>query len=394
MAESKIEWTEHVWNPVRGCSIISPGCKNCYAMRDAARKNSNPKVPSYKGFAIFNDRHEPHWTGKVELIPEQLEIPLRRRKPTRYFVNSMSDLFHESLPDEAIDRVFAVMALCPQHTFQVLTKRAERMQDYFDIPGYRQEMIGIEAEKRSGLSRWQDAGCGASSMRATWILPFSNVWLGVSCENQQYANERIPLLLQTPAAVRFVSAEPLLGAIDLGGAVGCGYYCDERVGHVDHAFWTRGIKSPIDWVIVGGESGPDARPMHPDWARSIRDQCVAAKVPFFFKQWGEWAPKSHGHRVKNNTRDWGTHDGKELFPTAMPWNGHDDDGSGEAVLIRVGKVNAGRLLDGRTWDKMPGHSVAANSTVVERESVILKHSGDAQQKRAVSAKERQENPTE
>lgn len=274
MSESNIEWTEHVWNPTRGCSRISPGCLNCYAERDAARKNSNPKLPGYKGFAIFNERHEPHWTGKVELIPEMLDVPLRRRKPTVWFVNSMSDLFHEKLPDTAIDAVFASMAVCPQHTFQVLTKRAERMR------------IWTTATMRVAM-KGTDNICSR--------LPLPNVWLGVSVENQEYADIRIPQLLQTPAAVRFLSCEPLLGPLEIPGlrrgwvCASCLWPCINNPHRVtcSKCGCKKFIESPgIDWVIVGGESGPGARLCDTEWIRSIVEQCSVARVPCFVKQLG------------------------------------------------------------------------------------------------------------
>jgi len=257
--KSAIEWTDATWNPVRGCTRVSPGCGGpgkaggCYAERIAARF-SGPGQP-FEGFAERKGG-EARWTGKVALIEDMLAVPLRWSKPRRIFVNSMSDLFHEHLPDGAIDQVFAMMALCPQHTFQVLTKRPERMRDYLSD---------------------QDP------------MPLPNVWLGVSAEDQARADERIPLLLETPAAVRFVSCEPLLGPIDLINLDHTGAQRKDQA-HGISALWRAaaeiGLRTMLDWVICGGESGPVARPMHPDWARSLRDQCQAAGVPFFFKQWG------------------------------------------------------------------------------------------------------------
>lgn len=240
---TKIEWTDETWNPVRGCSRVSQGCYRCYAERDAARKNFNPKLPGYHGFAQFiqiGGKPQPHWTGKVELIESKLTEPLHWKKPRRVFVNSMSDLFHEALPDEAIDRVFAVIARCPQCTFQILTKRGDRMRQYAQIT------------KAYGIP-------GGFSFASRWPLP--NVWLGVSVEDQ--ANKyRIDLLRRTPAAVRFLSIEPLL----------------EDIGQLD--------LTGIHWVIVGGESGPQARPCDLQWIESIRDQCRVASVPLFVKQLG------------------------------------------------------------------------------------------------------------
>lgn len=264
-AISKIEWTEATWNPIRGCSRISPGCQKCYAERIAARNLPAQRSPTTgQPFAIMLP-DGPHWTGKVELIESMLDTPLRRRKPTMYFVNSMSDLFHESLPDEAIDEVMARIILSDSHratprnhTMQVLTKRADRALRYMSNPltPYRVSAIvcGIVVgfRPREGSLDW------------TPITPWppDNLWLGVSVEDR-VRRGRIDHLRQTPATVRFLSVEPLLedvGTLNLDG---------------------------IHWVIVGGESGPGARPMNPDWARSIRGQCVAAGVPFFFKQMTE-----------------------------------------------------------------------------------------------------------
>lgn len=311
-ANSKIEWTDATWNPTRGCSRVSEGCRNCYAERIAARLNGTDIVEGkrvlrpFAGFAVRTPSG-PRWTGRVELIPEALNLPLHWRKPRRVFVNSMSDLFHEKLPDEAIDRVFAVMALCPQHTFQALTKRAGRMRNYF---------MGLASAASEGFvespypriahcirdvpDRFKSVQRGNLVLPA-WPLP--NVWLGVSCEDQVTADERIPLLLQTPAAVRFVSLEPLLGPITLTELQ------PAREVEVDSLNGKHGIHRPLqgrnqtlNWVIVGGESGPQARPMHPDWARTIRDQCIAAGVPFFFKQWGGCDKKASGRLLDG--REW------------------------------------------------------------------------------------------
>lgn len=253
MSASKIEWTEFTWNPTRGCSHASPGCANCYAERISARF-SGPDQP----FHLYAERNpKPHFTGKVGLAEDMLDAPLRRRKPTTYFVNSMSDLFHEKLPDEAIDRVFAVMALCPQHTFQVLTKRAMRMRAWVWSRGVWSRgshrdphNIGYWTAQLSGEDR---------DHFITWPLP--NVWLGVSVEDR-VRKDRIEELRKIPASIRFLSLEPLLedlGALDLTG---------------------------IHWIIVGGESGPDARPMDIAWVRTIVGQCRDAGVACFVKQLG------------------------------------------------------------------------------------------------------------
>lgn len=277
---SPIQWTDASWNPVRGCSRTSPGCGGpnheggCYAERIAARF-SDPGQP-FHGFAE-RTKHGGRWTGKLALVPELLNLPLRWRKPRRIFVNSMSDLFHESLPDEAIDQVFAVMALAPQHTFQVLTKRAERMRRYFADP------------LRAALIGHQTADLNGAGWPSLTPLPLPNVWLGVSVEDQQRADDRIPALLETPAAVRFLSCEPLLSSVDLAGHL---------VGHEVHGIdLSREVGSkvgacigwtpPVDWVICGAESGPRARPFDEAWARQLRNQCQAAGVPFFLKQFAD-----------------------------------------------------------------------------------------------------------
>ncbi len=329
---SKIEWTEATWNPVVGCSVVSPGCTNCYAMKQAGRLlDGNPKVPHYAG-TTQPSKAGPVWSGKVELAPERTLLqPLSWKRPRMIFVNSMGDLFHEGVPDEWIDRVFAVMALCPEHTFQVLTKRAKRMQAYFagipeqpDMSEGRSALIEGSAQAIYSQMTGEDP--------SLWLAvhtPLPNVWLGVSAEDQQRADERIPYLLETPAAVRFVSAEPLLGPIDF-------FHIRENTGHTFNALSKKeGIAfrgTGLDWVIAGGESGPDARPMHPDWARSIRDQCQVAGVPFFFKQWGEWISA-------------------KCLPGHLPIGHIFDDGY---QMIRIGKRLAGRLLDGREHNDMPG----------------------------------------
>ena len=382
---TKIEWTEQTWNPIVGCSVVSPGCTNCYAMRMAARLAHNPQTPQYAG-TIQMTRAGAVWTGKLARAPEYaLLAPLRRNKPTMYFVNSMSDLFHENVPDEWIDRVFAVMALCPQHTFQVLTKRAERMREYLTFGGgdgkrdvrNRIAFNAVIHVMNRWHQRWIEEGIdGPHRSRAiaactAWPLP--NVWLGVSTEDQARSNERIPDLLATPAAVRFVSAEPLLGPIDLNKvaapekvedqdwgfdalAKGDTYY--QRIEReLDPPIYDVGDgpyrDSALDWVIAGGESGPNARPMHPDWARSLRDQCAAADVPFFFKQWGEWAPHrpAAGGDLGGDLRaDRVRHVQREREP-----DGHFREG--DLYMRRTGKRAAGRHLYGVLHDAIPGGSL-------------------------------------
>ena len=249
--KSAIEWTDATWNPVRGCEKVSPGCAHCYAETFAERFRGVPGHPYEQGFDL-------------RLVPEKLTEPLSWKKPRRVFVNSMSDLFQDGVPDDFIDRVFAIMALTPQHTYQVLTKRPERMHAYMNAPDVRQR-VALAAAKIDG---------DPAPEMVVRFWPLLNVWLGVSVENQHFADERIPLLLQTPAAVRFISAEPLLGPVDLSA-----YLPVLTIGGVEMERW-------LDWVIVGGESGPKSRPFDVAWARSIIAQCKAAGVPVFVKQLG------------------------------------------------------------------------------------------------------------
>lgn len=352
---SKIEWTEATWNPIVGCSIVSPGCTNCYAMKMAARLDAM-RQPRYAGLTKPS-KGGAVWTGEMRLVEDALTIPLRRKKPTTWFVNSMSDLFHESVPDAWIDRVFAVMALCPQHTFQVLTKRSARMRAYM-APGMRSARGRVGTVAHAMSCRFQCAG-----MPPAWPLP--NVWLGVSAEDQRRADERVPDLLATPAAVRFVSAEPLLGPIDFLSVEWPGLE-GHRVDVLRKGFWSEPGAHPLtakaagagepkgwftnhsdmpgrlDWIIVGGESGPEARPMHPAWARSIRDQCAGAGVAFHFKQHGAWAP------LQADGGEWPT-DSETLIRLGCDGSRVPDGWP----MQRVGKKAAGRLLDGVTHDAMP-----------------------------------------
>ena len=263
---SKIEWTDQTWNPVTGCTKVSPGCAHCYAEGVAHR--------FWKGRA-FTD---------VRMHPDRLGAPLRWRKPRRVFVNSMSDLFHEDVPDEFIDRVFGAMALCPAMVFQVLTKRTERMRDYM-AGDPRDRALNAAQEQVYGLSRGLSRRVVAR-FTETPAWPLNNVWLGVSVEDQARADERIPLLLETPAAVRFLSCEPLLGPVDLNNVREDDTPFGKRPIGWGMVLYDDAEAASIDWVIVGGESGPNARPCDVTWIREIRDQCKAADVPVFVKQLG------------------------------------------------------------------------------------------------------------
>lgn len=272
---TKIEWTDETWNPVTGCAKVSPGCKHCYAHTFAER---------FRGTVMPSGREHPFYSGfDPKLRPERLDQPFGWRRSKMVFVNSMSDLFGEFVPDDYVERVFQVMRKTKQHTYQVLTKRASRLREW--------------------------------SSQQQWIRNASNIWLGVSVEDRKYGLPRVELLRESNSAIKFLSIEPLLedlGRVDLNG---------------------------IDWVIVGGESGPHARPMEQLWVRGIRDQCLAAGVPFFFKQWG-------------GTR----------------------------------KHRTGRLLDKRTWDQFPratNRRRRGESGLPEEERQL--HSGERSSGRAPSA---------
>uniref|UniRef100_I2Q076 Bacteriophage protein gp37 n=1 Tax=Desulfovibrio sp. U5L TaxID=596152 RepID=I2Q076_9BACT len=368
-----IAWADATINPCFGCSPVSPACDNCYAARMAGRLG-----------ALTEGTHKDgRWTGKVNLFPERMGQALSWKRPRRIFVGSMTDLFHEAVDIGFLAHVFAVMGLASRHIFMVLTKRPQRMLDVLssgDFPvrcgqmrfraesAYRLEFRGVEAVP-------------------SWPLP--NVWLGVTAENQAMADKRIPVLLETPAEKRFVSVEPMLGPVNLRpylqgndwdcdcGWTGssaevetscpeCGHHAmmppineeeDAKCPECGHVFYPDGatdccpecgsvdglcaccddrrpwMPRGLSWVICGGESGPNARPMHPDWARSLRDQCAAARVPFFFKQWGEWAPWTGAESPSPSRR----------LDDVTP-------------VVRLGKHAAGRLLDGVEHNKFPGAS--------------------------------------
>jgi protein gp37 len=328
-----IEWTDATWNPVTGCTKVSPGCDHCYAETFAERWRGTPGHHFENGF-------------DVTLRPERLDQPLRWKRPRRVFVNSMSDLFHDSVPGGFIAQVFAVMAGAPQHTFQILTKRHARMRTLLSSEDFAADVFMIAENEFAGSDR-------------RWPLP--NVWAGVSVEDQKWADIRIPALVRTPAAVRFLSCEPLLGPIDLtawmppgfcrwqctgcrrfySGAVqefcpGCGhegYWCGSHTGN------GQPNGQPIGWVIAGGESGAGARPMRPEWPRKIRDGCQAAGVPYLFKQWGS-------HR-------WVAHSVWDEATECWVDRGIEPQ--------RVSKKLAGRVLDGRTWDEYPAAAEAVSA---------------------------------
>lgn len=270
---SRIEWTDSTWNPIIGCTRVSEGCQHCYAVRMAHRLGSNPETPQYKGLT-FMGANGPEWSGEVRCLPDGLEKPFHWRKPRRIFVGSMTDLFHPLVPFEFLDRIFAVMALCQRHTFQVLTKRPERMREYLSLD--------ITLNSIGDMVAHSNHPCGGF----TWPLP--NVWLGVTPTKDQ----DIATLLQCPAVARYVSIEPMLRAWDIKDHLmpicqQCGHPVDNFNGN-STGRWCQTCPEEgiigLDWVICGGETGPGARPMDPAWVRSLRDQCQAAGVPFFVKK--------------------------------------------------------------------------------------------------------------
>jgi protein gp37 len=356
---TKIEWTDETWNPIVGCVIVSRGCTNCYAMKVAgARLDGNPATPHYAG-TTAKSKAGPVWTGKVAQASQATLLkPLTWKKPRRVFVNSMGDLFAENVPTNWIDQVFAIMALAPQHQFQVLTKRPERMRDYVADPNgpRRVARVCIDLfldQKVKATNDWPVQSVGdiddPEDVRIKWPLP--NAWLGVSVEDQATADARIPHLLSTPAAIRWISAEPLLGPVDLtalslnrpDGIFPTGLPHEVNALHGISAVDGISTSCPtLDWVVVGGESGPGARPMHPDWARSLRDQCAAAGVPYFFKQWGKWVHECSD--IDGNIFDWGNAEERGILHY---WS---DDGTSS---IPVAKALDPKTLDGITHDAWP-----------------------------------------
>lgn len=298
MGKTSIEWTDESWPVVNGCRRISPGCGGaakvggCYAERLASTRLS--KTKKYGGLAVFQTGRGPQWTGETRLWEPELDMPLRLKTPSRIFVADMGDLFYEGVADEVIDRVMAVMLLAPRHTFQVLTKRAKRMREYLTSPSLYERVLDAAREFRDRRPELTQVGISnPTTMPAPWI------WFGVSVENQKYADERIPHLLAVPAAVRFVSYEPALGPIDFTDVAVVGdslspecwgdCACDSVFGHDSGCRRNGGdgsLTRKINWIIVGGESGPGARPFDVDWGRSVLKQCRGTRTAAFFKQFG------------------------------------------------------------------------------------------------------------
>jgi protein gp37 len=348
--KTHIQWTEATWNPITGCSIVSLGCTNCYAMKLAGTRLMHH--PSRAGLTKeVNGNHV--WTGEVRFNEQWLTQPLSWKKPRMIFVCAHADLFHEAVPDAWIDQIFAVMALTPHHTYQILTKRPERMKSYLSASGIASRIaeatIGPAPNPRSlptppvifnvpvgPPTKYGAPEFGYRRMMNPRSWPLPNVWLGVSVEDQTRADERIPLLLQTPAALHWISAEPLLGPLSLKGYLSTVWegITSSYVGTdgIERCDMTGNAVPGLKWVVAGGENGP--RPPHPEWFRTIRDECAAADVAFFLKQWGSWAHMP----------------GRAYFKDAYkePWKRVDSQISQvrPALMFKVGKAAAGDVLDG------------------------------------------------
>ena len=354
---TKIEWADATVNAINGCSVTSPGCTHCYAMKLAGTRMRNH--PTRQGLTI-ESKAGPVWNGEVRLHKPALLQPLSWTKPRRIFWNAHGDTFHPNVPWEWTAKVMAAAFLSPQHIHMILTKRADRMKAWF-------ETLATEggAEDFSAIIEDLAESVGIECDYPEWVLPLDNVWLGVSVEDQPRADERIPDLLDTPAAVRFLSCEPLLGPVDLAKVVIKPAEHPER-GQPPASInalrgWMGGAdqdRTSLDWVIAGGESGPGARPMHPDWARSLRDQCAAGGVSFHFKQWGEWGHAFHIDgcngisAATTGTGHWPEPKRYRVVGGLLDGETFESHAS-DYMLLRTGKKRAGRLLDGVEHNGMP-----------------------------------------
>lgn len=313
-----IQWTDASWNPIRGCTRVSEGCRHCYAETVAARF-SGPGQP-YEGLARRNSNGEARWTGNILFVEKHLADPLRWKKPRRIFVNSMSDLFHEKVTDEQLFKIFAVMMLAEQHQFQILTKRPQRQRDFLSSYAVGDSIWFMARDLVEEFPQYSDVLLRHSEYP---VWPLRNVWCGVSVEDQRAAIERIPLLLETEAAIRFLSCEPLLGSVDL-----VPYVYDELEGTSMPDFDSlRPSHRGLSWVIVGGESGPGARPCDIRWIRDIKDVCELAGIPVFIKQLGAvpmmderiWRTYGRAPLLSAANRD-------RVPPTHVPIKLHDGHG--------------------------------------------------------------------
>lgn len=313
MANTKIEWATKTWNVFEGCTKCSPGCENCYALKDAWRfsHNPNPKISGPLQGVVQMVNHKPQWTGSVCVVEERMDQPLKIKAPQWIFVNSRSDTFHPSFGMEDISRVWSTMIEAHWHTFIVVTKRPQRAFDFINWyigRNYPDEQAYLKAA--------------------------SHIILMATCCNQEEADRNIPMLLKTPAAMRGVSIEPMLGPISLNGYVSLNRKCFNAAGYTD----------ALDWVVSGGESGRNARPVHPDWVRNLLSDCKSTRTPFFFKQWGEWC----AHLQTDSPMPDSVH------AKCIDREGNINFcGEGNTVVIHYGKKQAGNLLDGEKREQLP-----------------------------------------
>lgn len=319
MTEHKISWLNmpgykpETWNPIIGCNKISPGCDNCWAEKMAIRQAHMSGAREYSNVVRSNPSK---WNGKTQFVESALHKPLYWKNPRMIFVCDMGDLFHETVKYEWFKKVMNIIEMSPEHIFIILTKRPERAAEF--LATYRDRSLIL---------------ISVNGKKITW--PFSNLWVGASTENQEQFNKRVPLLLKVPAAKRFVSIEPMLGPIDFYDPIINGEHYHTLKGFGDIS-GSRGYGGgpALDWIIVGGESGPKARPIHPDWVRSVRDQCAGAGTPFFFKQWGEWLPLRYGGQGSTEF-NW--------CEKKLPYQ----------WMCKVGCKAAGDLLDGKQHHEWP-----------------------------------------
>lgn len=333
---TKIKWATKVWNPTTGCSKVSAGCENCYAINMSNRLSSIESTKErYRGTVKRTEGGKLNWTGQVTGHVGQLNVPKRWKKPQRIFVGSMSDILHENIDFNFLREVFDTMSRCKQHTFMVLTKRPERLNEFWEWYADSEDL----------------------SPRGLTQVHIPNVWIGTSVENQEQAEKRIPHLLQVPAAVRFLSCEPLLGPVDISN-----YLHDSNCNEVRQeigCICSEPREYSCDWLIAGGESGHNARPMHPDWVYTLRDQCQTANIPFFFNQWGEFLP--NGESGDPEHQDSFTGDPMDYYPDLDKFEELQEESDKKLVVIKAhghqfykeGKKKAGRLLDGKEWNEFP-----------------------------------------
>jgi protein gp37 len=347
-----IEWTDATLNPIVGCKVLSAGCAHCYAMTLAGGRMKNH--PTRRGLTTMTSAG-PVWNGQVRFNFEEIVRPLTWKRGRKIFVCAHADLFYEGVTQIMRDRVWAIMAMSPQHTYQVLTKRPDQMRAYIQALPARAEELGAigEAMATTWGYAYRKDGIGQTVITALSGGQLPNVWLGVSAEDQENADERIPVLLDTPAAVHFVSLEPLLGQIDLGRLNTFRFRHAEVMNALTGELSgilgeSAGHANALDWVIAGGESGPKARPMHPDWVREVRDDCAETDVAFFFKQWGEWVPTGFARETLLAAPGY-VSDLSCSAETRIAGHGLEP----AEILTRRGKRFAGNDLDGRAHHAFP-----------------------------------------